>query len=510
MARKSFVGIIVAAAAWLLCLSTCSDTSGAGAKSPSEKTAAGGTAPPRVKVSKVPFYHNIVLKPGDACTFELPNGKTVAVWGLANTGIMAELKGNTVGFGYGEEPFKKLEREEIQLPNGATTGGEYISYIRQGSVFDGGFGNPSEYILYVENYRISLKEKNLNSRNLPMTVSVRLANEKEQVTAKNEVDFYIKRLNSPDPGIQIDAIHELRMLLMLRSIYAVPRWKEIIEAIRPLSLSTRADVKAKAAGELLILGDVRSLLEVILPEPRGKWRTEDGAISLATYSQHFGKDKIYAKVLPFLESEDPELFRFALAFFSQVKYGPAKPYMEKALRDEQANVRLYAFWALLDLRADAGEMSRLVSAMLDDKDEKVLQAALREAGRYNDLIPPKQMCKHLAHEAKEVRLMAAYALECCRNPKVIEPLLGATKDQEATVRARAAVSLGRNGAPAAYARLVELLGDPAAEVRESAINGLRWLGDPRAIPAIKKLEKSEPDRNVKIMAERTVRELSRR
>jgi len=463
-----------------------------------------------IEVSKLPFSLDITLKPGDAYTFKLPNDKTVAVWCTKNTGIIAAISESDIGFQYGEKPFEDLEREVVQLPGGATTGGEYLSYIRQGSVYDGGAGNPSEYILYVEKYRISLKEKGINNRNLPMTVSVRLATEKEQANPKQEVDYYFGKLSSPDPDVQINAMEELRMLLMLGSMYAEPRWKEIIEAVRPLSLSPNEKVKAKASEELLIMGDVESLMTVMIPEPKGKWRTDDGARSLATYSKHFGKERIYEKVLPFLESKDPELFRFAMAFFSYVDYPPVKPYMQKALKSDRADIRLYAFHALFDFRAERNEMARLVNTMLDDTDNSVLKEALREAGRYNQLIPPEQICKHLKHQDKDIRHMAAYALDCCRNTKVIGPLLESTKDKEATVREQAAVSLGRIGNPKAYPRLIELLEDEDSEVRQSAINGLRWFGNAEAIPKIKALAESDPDENVRKMANRTIRELSRR
>ncbi|MBL7223067.1 MAG: HEAT repeat domain-containing protein [Candidatus Brocadiae bacterium] len=466
--------------------------------------------PVTVDIPTVPFSQDIVLEPGDAHTFILPNGKSVAVWCKRNTGIVAAIAQSDIGFEYGEKPFKQLKSEKIQLPDGGTTAGEYLSYIRSGGVYDGGFGNPSEYILYVKQYRISLKETEIGDRGLRMTVSVRLATVKEQVSAKDEVDFYIKRLQSPDPDTQLDAMEELRMLLMLGSMYAKPRWKEIIEAIRPLSASANEEVKSKAVEGLLVLGDEKSIMDVILPEPKGKWRTPEGASSLATYSKHFGKDRIYEKVLPFLESKDAELFRFGMAFFSQVEHQPAKPYMKKALQSEQADVRLRAFQALLDLRGDQRKMARLVNSMLDDKSREVLREALREAGRYNELIPPGQICKHLKHEDEEIRHMAAYALDCCRNPQVIEPLLDATRDEKATVREQAAVSLGRIGAPAAYARLVELLKDPDADVRESAINGLRWFGDPKAIPEIEGLKGNDPDESVRKMARRTIRELSQR
>ena len=106
--------------------------------------------------------------------------------------------------------------------------------------------------------------------------------------------------------------------------------------------------------------------------------------------------------------------------------------------------------------------------------------------------------------------MAAYALDCCRNPKVVQPLLDATRDDIEPVRGQAAVSLGRIAAPAAYDRLVEMLKDPDPKVREDVVNGLRWFGDRKAIPEIEKLRKGDPDESVRKMADRTVMELSRK
>ncbi len=267
---------------------------------------------------------------------------------------------------------------------------------------------------------------------------------------------------------------------------------------------------AKVEEALLILGDEKSLLEVILPEPEGKWRTADGAFSLADYSTQSGRERIYEKVLPFLESEDIELRRFAMAFFSRVEYPPTRPHMEKALQSGWADFRLYAFKSLLDARADRGETSRLVNAMLDDKDKEVLGEALAEAGPYNDLIPLNQICKHLKHEDGRVREMAVYALIDCTNPRTLEPLLGATRDEEIAVRAQAALALGTMGRPAAYARLIEMLTDPDAEVRELTIYGLMVFEDSKAIPEIRKLEKSDPDECVRKTTEYAVRDLSRR
>ena len=55
-------------------------------------------------------------------------------------------------------------------------------------------------------------------------------------------------------------------------------------------------------------------------------------------------------------------------------------------------------------------------------------------------------------------------------------------------------------------RLVEMLQDPAAEVRADAIRALQDLDTPKAIPAIERLLKTEEDDDVRRMAEETLRQ----
>ena len=112
---------------------------------------------------------------------------------------------------------------------------------------------------------------------------------------------------------------------------------------------------------------------------------------------------------------------------------------------------------------------------------------------------------------------AADALRGYDDPQIMESLLVATHDVSPKVRAQAAVSLGFGRIRAsgiqsskAYSRLLAMLTDETPEVRESAINGLRWLGNAEAIPAIKKLQADDPDEKVRQMARRTVEELSHR
>jgi len=101
-----------------------------------------------IRISEVPFSHDAVLKPGDALTFALPNGKTVAVWCKKYGGMMSAISDSDIGLGYGEKPFQELRRERIALPNGYETFGELLSYILSEGTIQS--GDEFSYILYVK------------------------------------------------------------------------------------------------------------------------------------------------------------------------------------------------------------------------------------------------------------------------------------------------------------------------------------------------------------------------
>src|SRR5262249_36297487 len=53
----------------------------------------------------------------------------------------------------------------------------------------------------------------------------------------------------------------------------------------------------------------------------------------------------------------------------------------------------------------------------------------------------------------------------------------------------AALALGKIGAPAALEPLLAALHDPGPWLREAAVQGLAWLGDPSALPALRSLRR---------------------
>ncbi len=449
----------------------------------------------------LPFKTEVRLKKGEAARLILPNGKEIAFWCREGT----FLDDADLGLTWGEVPYERLSTKWFPQPDGSAVAAEWHSYIRQGCVTTWSGGPGHEYELFVEKYRVTLREEGPLSGTLPVKVCVRHATEKEMLYGDAEREHYLKALESDDPKKRINAIKELYQMVAMGSIYTGAP-KDMISAIKPLAKDPDPKVRIEAENALCGLGDEKALLALITPKPQGEWSGAKGGLSVGFWNREQSNQRVSEQVLSFLKSSDMDLQLFAIAYFSQVEYAPAKDYLLKAFDHESPEVRSLAI-DILFLYCNPPEASRYISRSLDESNKAVLDKALRETGRYIQYIPIEKIIKHLQHDDPEIRKMAAYALDCCLLPEIVDPLLEATKDQDPGVRAQAAVSLGRIGAPKAFNRLVELLGDSDADVRDSTINGLRWFGDLRAIPHIKNLLKTEKNESVRAMANRTIREL---
>ena len=460
---------------------------------------------PRVQVASVPFSRDFVLKAGDAYVFELPNGKTVAVWCENRGGIARAVRGHDLDISYGEKPFQTLEYERIPLPEGnGYTSGDLISYIRSSGTTES--GDEFEYVLYVGEYRIGLKEKGVGDDGIPLVVTVRQATEKEQLHGHAERAHYMNQLSSPDPQKRLEAVHELSGLVFVGSRYAGDPG-EVVNAIRPLLKDPDSQVRKKVLDCLRSMGDEDSLLEMLTPRPADEYLQPNWGWTIAGWAKK-DSERVPKQVLSYFETDDPRLHEFALAFFScyRLEYFAAQPHVARLLKSPLPAVRAAAASAIRST-CDEKQAVELLRIALDDTSDSVLVEALKQANWFHGSIPVERLTRHLGHKNPEVREKATYALDCCRSPQAVEPLLAATHDINAKVRAQAAVSLGRVGDAKAYSRLLEMLSDKDAEVRESAVNGLRWLGKAEAIPAIEKLQDDDPNESVRQMAGRTVSEL---
>jgi hypothetical protein len=127
-----------------------------------------------VASSDIPFSSQFRMQKGDAYEFQLPDGKTVAVWCeepklpelLAEQATKSGLK-----TAWGERPFRRPEPIRQQIgPNSYTLSG-WKSYIVQGGVTTYG-DETSEYELFVDDLRFSITEDLRATDSLPVTIKI--------------------------------------------------------------------------------------------------------------------------------------------------------------------------------------------------------------------------------------------------------------------------------------------------------------------------------------------------
>ena len=452
----------------------------------------------------LPFEHKLTLAKGQSAILTLPNGKNVAFWCEGGT-LLTLLARTAPTLNWAEKPFQQLDIDSKRMPDGSVVLTDWKSYIRQGSVTTWSDQPGSERELFVEKYRITLTDCGDVNGVMPVTVQVRLATEREMLHGDAEREHFVKQLKSSKPNNRLAAIQELFEMAEMGSIYAGDP-NDMIPTMRPLTLDPDARVQEAAERYLCQMGDEKTILALVTPEPRGPWRTAAGAHTIADWCVRHKCPEVCKHVLTFFQSKDQALREFAITFFARNDDPASKAQMLAALKSESPEIRAKVIPVIRFLCTPQETADQFVS-LLHDSSKQVVLAALVASSWVNRVIPPAEFSRLLKGNDPAIREAAAYGLDCCPNPEVIAPLLTATRDPVAAVRAQAAVSLGRIGTPKAYDRLIELLTDPTPAVRENAVNGLRWLRDTRAIPHIQKLLQDEKDRDTRNMAECTIREL---
>lgn len=107
------------------------------------------------------------------------------------------------------------------------------------------------------------------------------------------------------------------------------------------------------------------------------------------------------------------------------------------------------------------------------------------------------LCRVLGSGDGAHRCFAARSLGRIGQRAAVDALIEALRDEDEDVRAEAAEALGLLGEGRAAAALLEnLAGDPCGEVKVNAVNALGRLGDPSAIPQLKRLVVGRDEENV--------------
>jgi hypothetical protein len=149
-----------------------------------------------VKVPEIPFERQLQMREGDALEFELPNGKTVAVW-CERPGLVLGEQTTASGLktAWGERPFKKPEvvREQI-APNSYRLAG-WKSYISQGAVTTSTGDQTTESLLYVGDLEFSIIENLRGTPSLPVTIRISKKCVTQPRTSTNSTYTLAARIN---------------------------------------------------------------------------------------------------------------------------------------------------------------------------------------------------------------------------------------------------------------------------------------------------------------------------
>ena len=156
--------------------------------------------------------------------------------------------------------------------------------------------------------------------------------------------------------------------------------------------------------------------------------------------------------------------------------------LREALKDEDAEVRQHALFALTQIDPNAAGV--LIEALKDQNWQIRAKAAygLGLRGRQKGV---DALVGALSDTSWQVREQAAWGLGLIGDARAIEPLIVALRDESADVREKAAWGLGLKGDKRTVEPLMAALKDTSARVRGMAAWALGLKGDRRAASALK-------------------------
>ncbi|MCP9451417.1 MAG: HEAT repeat domain-containing protein [Nitrospira sp.] len=164
-----------------------------------------------------------------------------------------------------------------------------------------------------------------------------------------------------------------------------------------------------------------------------------------------------------------------------------------ALRDPDRSVREAAIEALLAIGSPS---TTAVCACLADPDLTVQESASRILASIADAEALDSLVAALNSSDWIVRMYIAKALGRLSDPRAVAPLLELLQDPVKTVREEASAALVAIGRPA-VPHLIEALTHPDWMVRLRAIESLKMIRPPEAVPALITLAFHDPDSTIR-------------
>jgi hypothetical protein len=134
--------------------------------------------------------------------------------------------------------------------------------------------------------------------------------------------------------------------------------------------------------------------------------------------------------------------------------------------------------------ASKGDLEGLLAALTNRREWRARQEAAETFGRVRDPRAVEPLIVALRDDVSGVQRAAAVALGGMADPRAVEPLLVLLKSHAADVRAAAADALGRLGNVSSVGPLINVLKDESWSVRRAATEALGRIGDQAAVGPI--------------------------
>ena len=196
----------------------------------------------------------------------------------------------------------------------------------------------------------------------------------------------------------------------------------------------------------------------------------------------WGDEQALAPLAALLRHADPWVRLSAASSLAILDLPEAAPIVAEATLDSEANVRAQACRSLADLRRPLdGRPLERVRAALGDEHASVRAAAALALGRVGNTDDRAALRGALADPVEGVVVEAALALGRLRDAEAVPALLPLLSGGEQASRVAAVAALGRIGEPAVVPALIVQLADPDSIVRGEVMRSLSTLGDQQAL-----------------------------